>query len=311
MVGSVGAGVLLPRQRRHARAGTGVGDGRLLPAAPICRSVRRRHAGRLRRLQAPAATATDPVGNMTTAGSDYRVLQPVTVTDPNGNRVRSPSTHWGWCPAPRSWARRPRASATRCPASPPTWTRRRCRRLRRPAGDPAVDSRERHHPHPVRPGRLLADPRRPRSRARPRSIRWAAKRTSPIWRERRGPGAGTTRYQHAFAYGDGFGREIQRTARAGPDAALLCRRDGSPLDGQSTTTRTSPVRKYEPFFTAANAFEFAAGRASARSLSTIRPAAWWLRCIPTAPGKRPCSLLAPGKLGRQRHGPDLGPARRS
>ena len=32
-------------------------------------------------------TATDPVGNVTSAASDYRVLAPATVTDPNGNRV--------------------------------------------------------------------------------------------------------------------------------------------------------------------------------------------------------------------------------
>ena len=33
------------------------------------------------------ATATDAVGNVTSAVNDYRVLLPATVTDPNGNRV--------------------------------------------------------------------------------------------------------------------------------------------------------------------------------------------------------------------------------
>jgi RHS repeat-associated protein len=71
-----------------------------------------------------------------------------------------------------------------------------------------------------------------------------------------------TRYQHAFAYSDGFARVIQRKARAAP----------GPLAGGGPTisprwvgsgwtifdNKGRPVRKYEPFFSATNGFEFAA-----------------------------------------------------
>jgi RHS repeat-associated protein len=70
-----------------------------------------------------------------------------------------------------------------------------------------------------------------------------------------------TRYQHAFSYSDGFGREIQRKIQAEP----------GPIDGLEgdvsrrwvgsgwtiINNKGHAVRKYEPFFSATHQFEFA------------------------------------------------------
>jgi RHS repeat-associated protein len=74
------------------------------------------------------------------------------------------------------------------------------------------------------------------------------------------PGARTA-IQLAFSYSDGFGREIQKKAQAEPgpvteDGPVLRRR----WIGSGWTifnNKGMPVRKYEPFFSATHAFEFA------------------------------------------------------
>ena len=71
-----------------------------------------------------------------------------------------------------------------------------------------------------------------------------------------------TRYQHGFAYSDGFARVIQSKGLAAPGPLT----DGGPVvtprwTGSGWTifnNKGKPVRKYEPFFSATNAFEFAA-----------------------------------------------------
>ena len=58
------------------------------------------------------AETRDALGNRVTVdANDYRVLQPRLVSDPNGNRPRSPSTRSAWSSAPRSWASRRRQPA--------------------------------------------------------------------------------------------------------------------------------------------------------------------------------------------------------
>jgi RHS repeat-associated protein len=71
-----------------------------------------------------------------------------------------------------------------------------------------------------------------------------------------------TRYQYGFAYSDGFARVIQSKGLAAPGPLT----DGGPVvtprwTGSGWTifnNKGKPVRKYEPFFSATNAFEFAA-----------------------------------------------------
>lgn len=76
-------------------------------------------------------------------------------------------------------------------------------------------------------------------------------------------GAGqSTHFRHAFAYGDGFARAIQTKKQAAPGPLT----DGGPTVsprwvGSGWTifnNKGKPVRTYEPFFTATQAFEFAA-----------------------------------------------------
>ena len=73
------------------------------------------------------------------------------------------------------------------------------------------------------------------------------------------PGA-PTRFQHAFSYTDGFGREIQKKARAEPGPLVVA---GPALNlrwvGSGWTifnNKGEPVRKYEPYFSATHRFEF-------------------------------------------------------
>lgn len=75
------------------------------------------------------------------------------------------------------------------------------------------------------------------------------------------PAGGQTRIQHAFAYSDGFGREIQQKARAGPGPLVP---GGAEVDprwvGSGWTildNKGQPVRRYEPFFSATHRFELA------------------------------------------------------
>jgi len=69
-----------------------------------------------------------------------------------------------------------------------------------------------------------------------------------------------TKIQHSFSYSDGFGREVQKKIQAEP-ARDESRRDGRPRWVGSGWTisnnKGKPVRKYEPFFSATHAFEFA------------------------------------------------------
>lgn len=71
----------------------------------------------------------------------------------------------------------------------------------------------------------------------------------------------TTRYQHAFTYSDGFGREIQRKLPAGPGPLIDGGQDISPRWVGSGwvifDNKGRPVRTYEPFFSATHRFEFA------------------------------------------------------
>lgn len=70
-----------------------------------------------------------------------------------------------------------------------------------------------------------------------------------------------TKFQHGFSYSDGFGREIQKKAQAGPGPLA----DGGPAASPRWiasgwtifNNKGKPVRQYEPFFTATNGFEFA------------------------------------------------------
>ena len=89
-------------------------------------------------------TATDPVGNVTAAATDYRVLQPVEVTDANGNRAAVAFDALGLVAGTAVMGKTTEnASAIRSPALPPISTRRRSSSTSRdPLANPGVDSRQ-------------------------------------------------------------------------------------------------------------------------------------------------------------------------
>lgn len=70
-----------------------------------------------------------------------------------------------------------------------------------------------------------------------------------------------TKVQHSFTYSDGFGREIQKKLQAEPGPLVAGGGDISPRWVGSGWTifnnKGKPVRKYEPFFSATYVFEFA------------------------------------------------------
>jgi RHS repeat-associated protein len=74
----------------------------------------------------------------------------------------------------------------------------------------------------------------------------------------------TSLMQLSFSFSDGFGREIQHKAQAAPGPLDLTKPTSSPADPRwigsgwtITNNKGKPVRKYEPFFSATQDFEFA------------------------------------------------------
>ena len=166
-------------------AGTGDRAGRLLPAPPGRRPVRRHHPRRLRRAR-PAAGHGDRSGRQR---HDRRQRLPRAAArhghrpqrQPGVGRLRRPRPghrHRGDGQDHRG-ARRPadrlrRRSRRRDPAGP----------VRRPAGRPGRHPGQRHHPVPLRPRRLPADQHARRSPRRRPSTPWPARPTSPTWPRR-------------------------------------------------------------------------------------------------------------------------------
>ena len=220
-------------------------------------------------------TVTDPVGNVTAASNDYRVLQPATVTDPNGNRVSAAFDALGLVTATAVMGKTTETAGdllTGFAADLDDATL--LAQFADPLADPAAILGN-------ATTRFLYDlgayqrTSTQRSRCRPPSTPWRAKPMSPIWPPAPTRRPQATRYQYAFAYCDGFGREIQRKAQVAPGPVT----DGGPAVsprwvGSGWTifdNKGRPVRKYEPFFSATSGFEFAA-QTGVSTRPVLRPA---------------------------------------
>ena len=220
------------------------------------------------------ATATDAVGNVTSAVNDYRVLAPATVTDPNGNRaslgvrrVRPGDGHRRDGQGHRD-ARRRADRVHRL-----TWTRPRCSPpFADPTGDPAAvlgnaTTRILYDTAPT------SGPAARRSPRRPPSTRWPARPMYPTWRDRRRTraprGRPATSTTSSTATGSG-GRSSARPGRR-PDPVTAARRGGPRSGWTIYDNKGRPVRTYEPFFTATNAFEFGAASGVSHG-HAVRPA---------------------------------------
>jgi RHS repeat-associated protein len=232
-------------------------------------------------------TVTDPVGNSTTASNDYRVLMPATVTDPNGNRVSGACDALGHVTATALMGKTTETVGdllTGFTADLDNAT------LLAQFSDPLSD------PAPILGNattRTLYDLgayQRTAAAAQPSPPAvYTLARETHISDLARGQ---ATRYQHAFAYSDGFARVIQRKAQAAPGPLT----DGGPVisprwAGSGWTifnNKGKPVRKYEPFLTATSSFEFAAttGVSSVffydppgRQVAVLHPDSTWQKAV--------------------------------
>ena len=199
-------------------------------------------------------TATDAAGNGTSAVNDYRVLMPATVTDPNGNRAGLAFDVFGRVTATAVMGKVTEAAGDELTGfSPDLDEAALAATFADPTGDPATVLGN-------ATSRILYDTgayQRTSGAAQPSPVAVYTLARETHVSDLTGPPPGTTSYQYHFVYGDGFGREIQRTARAAPDpvsgAARWATSGWTVYDNKGR-----PVRAYEPFFAAANTFEFGA-----------------------------------------------------
>ena len=231
------------------------------------------------------ATHSDPVGNTTATVNDYRVLLPAAMTDPNGNVIKVAFDALG----------RVTAEAV-------------CGRPAEPLGDDltgfATDMAEADVLAQL--ADPLAGPGPALGNATSRTLYDAAAYQRTAGAADPSPPAvyllareahvaaqvAPTRYQHHFAYSDGFGREIQRKALAAPGPvteggpALPHRWAGSGWAVLDNKGR--PVRRYESFFSATQAFQFApiTGVATTllydpvgRLVATLHPDSSWEKLV--------------------------------
>ena len=210
------------------------------------------------------AQIADPLGNLVTAGErdaddqitslalDYRVLRPTLISDPNRNRSAVAFDALG------------RVAGTAVMGKP---GQRAGDSLDHFEPDLEPASVEAYHSHPFVHAYELLGPASTRviydldayRHGRPRPA-WTAilvreTHDSDLARDQR------TRIQHSFSYSDGLGRIVQRKSQAAPGPVSP---GGESIEHRWIGTgwtifnnKGHPVRSYEPFFTAANGFEFA------------------------------------------------------
>jgi RHS repeat-associated protein len=200
------------------------------------------------------ATVTDPVGNVETASNDYRTLTPVMVTDANGNRNAVAIDALGLVAATAVMGKTTESLGDSLTGF---------------VTDPDDATLAAYFANPLAaPGPLIgnATTRVLYDLAAFQRTSAAAQPSPPVVatlaRETHVSDGATTRYQYGFAYSDGFGREIQRKALVAPGPVTAGGPTLTPRWAGSGwvifDNKGRAVRKYEPFFSATNAFEFAA-----------------------------------------------------
>jgi RHS repeat-associated protein len=203
-----------------------------------------------------ASMLTDAVGNVTAASNDYRVQAPALLTDPNGNRVQVAFDALGLVAGTAVMGKATERLGDSLEGFEPDL-------------DPAVLLAQLADPLAA-PAAILRDASTRivydafayhRTREQPRPSPACAYTISREVHVSDLASGQVSRCQHALAYSDGFGREIQRKVRAAPGAVPgATGAAGARWIGSGWTifdNKGSAVRKYEPFFSATHAFEFA------------------------------------------------------
>jgi RHS repeat-associated protein len=230
-----------------------------------------------------AIAATDPVLNITRAGNDYRVLLPALVTDPNGNRGAVRFDILGLVVGIAVMGKTTETvgdSFAVFTADLDDTT------IQKHLSDPLAQPEDILGTATTR---IVYDPAayyrsRESTQPSPPAVYTLAREThvSDL-----GPGQETL-FRHTFAYSDGFAREIQRKTQAevGPVAGGGPRWIGS--GWTLFNNKAQPVRRYEPFFSSTQAFEFAAqiGVSSilfydppGRVIATLHPDNTWEKVV--------------------------------
>jgi RHS repeat-associated protein len=260
------------------------------------------------------ASATDAVGNTSTVENDYRVLVPFRTTDPNGNRVEAALDALGFVVGTASTGKVTESLGDSLAGFEP---------------DPDEATIQAHFADPTaNPAALVGDAttrtlydlfayRRTRADAQP-----APAALCTISRETHISDLATgetSRFQHAFAYSDGLGREIQRKLLAEPGPVVA---NGSVLSprwvGSGWTIRNNkgkPIRRYEPFFSATHRFEFAAAAGvssvlfydpAQRQVATLHPDASWEKVVFDAWRQESWDVNDTVSISDPRPDPDVG-----
>jgi RHS repeat-associated protein len=204
-----------------------------------------------------ATTTTDAVGNVTTAANDYRVLKPAQVTDANGNRVAVAFDTLGLVVGTAVMGKAAENSGDLLDGFVADLD---LATILAHIGDPLNDPGAILVKATTRVVYDLAAYQRTKAAPQPSPpVAYALARETHFWDL---IGAQATKYQHAFEYSDGFGRVIQRKGQVEPGPLVEGGPDVAPRWVGSGWTifnnKEKPVRRYEPFFTATPAFEFAA-----------------------------------------------------
>jgi len=233
------------------------------------------------------AMVTDPVGNTVTASNDYRVLQPATVTDPNGNRASAAFDALGHVTATAVMGKTTEAlgdQLTGFTADLDDAT------LLAQLADPLANPAAALGNATTRFLYDLAAYQRTSMQAQPLPL--AAYTLARETHVGDLAPAQTTKYQYHFTYVDGLGREVQHKALVAPGPVT----DGGPQVSPRWAgsgwhildNKGRPVRKYEPFFSAASGFEFAAQTGVStilfydppgRTVATLHPDSTWEKAV--------------------------------
>lgn len=231
------------------------------------------------------ATHSDPVGNTTSAANDYRVLQPAATTDQNGVVLKVAFDALGRVTAEAVFGKPAELTGDDLTGFAADMAQADVlAQFASPFADPAAalgqaTSRILYDAAAYQRTAAAADPAAPAVYLLARQDHVAAQ-------------VATARYQYQFAYCDGLGRQIQRKVLAAPGPLA----EGGPLQSPRWAgsgwavldNKGRPVRRYESFYSATQAFEFAPVTGVATTLlydppgrvvATLRPDSSWEKLV--------------------------------